>query len=63
MRSERSRSKGLRTAGTFLALVFVYLLMAIPFKVMVVIPGFTISASSSEIRIMDFPSFFSEYIN
>ena len=41
MRSERSRSKGLRTAGTFLALVFVYLLMAIPFKVLVVIPGFT----------------------
>ena len=41
MRSEHSRGKVLRTAGTFLALVFVYLLMAVPFKVMVVIPGFT----------------------
>ena len=33
--------KGLRTAGLFVALVFVYLVMAIPFRVMVVIPGFT----------------------
>ena len=33
--------KVLRTAGVFFALVLVYLLMAIPFRVMTVIPGFT----------------------
>ena len=33
--------KALRTAGLFFALVLVYLLMAIPFRVMTVIPGFT----------------------
>lgn len=41
MRSQNKRRAGLKTCLTFLALVVVYLVMFIPFKVMVVIPGFT----------------------
>lgn len=37
---ERLR-KSFRTVGLFAALIFVYLVLAIPFRVMVVIPGFT----------------------
>ncbi len=42
MKSKNKRfHKGLRTAGLFFALVFAYLVLAIPFRVMTVIPGFT----------------------
>ena len=41
MRSQNKRREGLKTCLTFLALVVVYLVMFVPFKVMVVIPGFT----------------------
>ena len=42
MQSKNKRfHNGLRTAGLFFALVLVYLILAVPFRVMVVIPGFT----------------------
>ena len=42
MESKNNRfRKGFRTAGLFFAQVCIYLVMAIPFRVMVVIPGFT----------------------
>ena len=42
MESKNKRfQQGVHTAGVFLALVVVYLVLAVPFRVMTVIPGFT----------------------
>ncbi len=42
MESKNKRfQQGFHTAGIFLALVVVYLVLAVPFRVMTVIPGFT----------------------